>query len=85
MSIEARVIRVIRENSEDIDALPTDADLRDELGIDSFGTMMIVNGIEDDFSVTIDEADIPSIRTVADIVHLLRDKYGISEEDTPET
>ena len=84
MSIETRVIRVIRENSEDIDALPTDADLRDELGIDSFGTMMIVNGIEDDFSVTIDEADIPSIRTVADIVHLLRDKYGISEEDSPE-
>ncbi len=84
MSIEARVIRVIRENSEDITALPPNADLRDDLGIDSFGTMMIVNGIEDDFSLTIDEADIQSIRTVADIVRILRDKYGIREEDTPE-
>ena len=84
MSIENRVIRVIRENSESIDALPPDADLRDDLGIDSFGTMMIINGIEDDFSVTIDEADLPSIRTVTDIVKILRDKYGIREEDRSE-
>lgn len=84
MSIEARVLKVIRENSEAMDTLPPDADLRNDLGIDSFGTMMIVNGIEDDFSVTIEEADIQSIRTIGDIVHLLRDKYGIREEDSSE-
>jgi len=84
MSIEDRVIHVIRENSERIDELSPDADLRDDLGIDSFGTMMIINGIEDDFSMTIDEADLPSIRTVTDIVRILRDKYGIREEDFSE-
>ena len=81
MKLEEKVIAVIRENSERLQIIPPDADLQDDLGIDSFGTIMIVNGIEDAFSITIDETDLKKIRTVSDIVRILRENYGIKEDE----
>ncbi|MBN1307799.1 MAG: acyl carrier protein [Chitinispirillaceae bacterium] len=80
MTLEERVIAVIRENSEERCAVTLLADLQKDLGIDSFGRIMIINGIEDAFSITIDEKDLPAIRTVADIVAMLRTTYGINEQ-----
>ena len=79
MTLEERIIKVIRENSEEKGEFSPAADLRNDLGIDSFGRIMIVNGIEDEFAVTIDENDLPAIRTVADIAAILRNRYGIGE------
>ncbi|MBN1577784.1 MAG: acyl carrier protein [Chitinispirillaceae bacterium] len=81
MTLEERVIAVIRENSEERGAVTPASDLQNDLGIDSFGRIMIVNGIEDAFSITVDEKDIPAIRTVADIVTMLRNNYGVDEKD----
>ena len=81
MTLEERVIAVIRENSEERGVVTPVSDLQKDLGIDSFGRIMIVNGIEDAFSITIDEKDLPAIRTVTDIVTLLRTNYGIYEKD----
>jgi acyl carrier protein len=77
MTLEERVIAVIRENSEEKGAISPAADLQRDLGIDSFGRIMIVNGIENEFSITIDESDIASIKTVADVAAILRDRYGM--------
>ena len=79
MTLEDKVIAVIRENSEDVTEIATDADLVNDVGIDSFGMIMIVNGIEDAFSITVKEEDIAKIRTVNDIAGLLRNDYGIKE------
>lgn len=46
-------------------------------GIDSFGRLMIVNAIEDAFSITIDDESIAGIRTAAIIVDKLRSIQGI--------
>ena len=81
MKLEEKVIAVIRENSERLENIPPDADLQDDLGIDSFGTIMIVNGIEDAFSITIDEADLKKIRTISDIVRILHEHYGVKEDE----
>ena len=81
MKLEEKVLAVIRENSERLENIPPDADLQDDLGIDSFGTIMIVNGIEDAFSITIDETDLKKIRTVSDIVRILRENYGVKENE----
>jgi len=79
MTLEDKVIAVIRENSEDVTEIASDADLVKDIGIDSFGMIMIVNGIEDAFSIAVKEEDIAKIRTIKDITGLLRNDYGIKE------
>jgi acyl carrier protein len=79
MTLKGKVIEVIRKNSENLESVSSDADLVKEVGIDSFGMIMIVNAIEDAFSISVEEEDITTIRTVDDITHLLRTKYGIKD------
>lgn len=79
MTIEERIISVIKENSEDINDIPVTADLQEDIGIDSFGTLMIVNGIEDEFDISINEEHAKAIRSVSDIVTILKQQYGIEE------
>ena len=46
-----------------------------ELNIDSFGNLMIVNAIEDEFSIEVDEEDIEKFATVNEIIDVLQSKY----------
>jgi acyl carrier protein len=39
---------------------------------------MIVNALEDEFGITVEEADIKGLVTVNDIVRLLKTKYAVS-------
>ncbi len=77
MQLEERVINVILNNSEDIDKIFIESDLREDLGIDSFGTIMIVNGIEEEFNITINDDYIEKINSVKDIAVMLQTQYGI--------
>jgi acyl carrier protein len=77
MKIEERVIEVILANSEEIEEITVDSHLEEDLGIDSFGTLMIVNGLEDEFEIVIEERHVKEIRTVREIVEVLRRSYGI--------
>lgn len=70
-----KVITILKENSNWKGEIDPDLDIRDDLGIESFDTLMIVNAIEDEFSIEIDEADFKEINRVEDIVNLLHDKY----------
>jgi acyl carrier protein len=75
MKIEERVLSIVRDNTEESRHVTLSSDLRKELGLDSFGTLMVINAIEDGFAVTVDQADFCRVNTVADIVALLRSKY----------
>jgi acyl carrier protein len=75
MKIEERVLSIIRDNTEKSPGVTLASDLRKELGLDSFGTLMVINGIEEGFGVSVDQADFCRVNTVADIVTLLRSKY----------
>ena len=77
--LEDRVISTIRNNMEEVEDVKIDSDLEADLGIDSFGVLMIINGIEDEFNITIDEGHILKTRTVGEIVSVLKDVYGIKE------
>ena len=69
MSFENLIIRLIRETMEDPDLeITLETRLEEDLGLDSFSSMMILNGIEDEFQVTIDESEVNGISTVKDIV-----------------
>jgi acyl carrier protein len=80
MELEQKVMDLIRSNIEKKYAVTLESDLRQDLEVDSFGTIMIVNAIEDEFGITVEEADIKGLVTVADIVRLLKTKYSVSTE-----
>ena len=47
MRTEERVIEVIRKNSEEeVEEISGDSRLEDDLGLDSFARLMIINGID---------------------------------------
>lgn len=75
--LEQRVLRTLRETIADVGDIDMDANLETDLGLDSFGTLMVINDIEDAFNITIEEELVFKIRTVREIVSVLRDTYGI--------
>ena len=80
MNLEEQIISIIKDNIEEKYDVTADTDLRNELGLDSFDTMMIINAIEDEFDITIEESDFDNIKTVFDIIKLLLTKYVIVTE-----
>ncbi len=76
MSIEDTVLRIVNQNSEVNSVITLQTDLRKDLNVDSFGTVMIINAIEDEFKMTVDERDFNEVVTVSDIIGLLETKYG---------
>jgi acyl carrier protein len=80
MELERKVMDLIRSNIEKKYAVTLESDLRQDLEVDSFGTIMIVNAIEDEFNITVEEADIKGLVTVDDIIQLLKIKYSVSTE-----
>ena len=80
MNLEKQIISIIKDNIEEKYDVTADTDLRNELGLDSFDTMMIINAIEDEFDITIEESDFDNIKTVLDIIKLLQGKYIIVTE-----
>jgi acyl carrier protein len=75
MTIEEQVVSIVRDNTETNHAVTMASDLRKELCLDSFGTLMVINAIEDDFGVSVDQKDFCQVKTVADVVSLLQTKY----------
>lgn len=80
MNLEEQIISIIKDNIEEKYDVTANTDLRNELGLDSFDTMMIINAIEDEFDITIEESDFDNIKTVLDIIKLLLTKYVIVTE-----
>lgn len=75
MELEEQVMDLIRSNIEKKYVITLQSNLRQDLAVDSFGTMMIINAIEDAFNIVVNENDIRTLVTVHDIVALLKTKY----------
>ncbi len=75
MKIEEKVISIVRENTEEKEPISLGTDLRRELRLDSFGTLMLINALEEGFAIAVEESDFGRVNTVGDIVSLLRGKY----------
>ena len=83
MSLEDRwtreVVEIVAEIAEvSADEISNAANL-EELGVDSLDGLRIVAAVEKRFGVVIDEAQIGSIRTMTDIVGLVR-RYSSGTE-----
>ncbi|MEL7564120.1 MAG: acyl carrier protein [Dehalobacterium sp.] len=75
MSLEERVIDTVARNLEKTHKISLESRLIEDLGVDSFNTMMIMSGLEDEFSISLDERDFQGIEKVSDIVAHLRKMF----------
>ncbi|MFC1806872.1 acyl carrier protein [Candidatus Omnitrophota bacterium] len=73
MTLEERVIKIIEENLEEKAKVTADIDLRNELGLDSFAMVIIVNALEDEFGINIEDQHYRGIKNVKDIVKALKE------------
>ena len=72
MNIEESVLKVVEENLEGDFKVTIKSILIDDLGADSFNIMMIIAGLEDEFSIEISEDEFFGIETVGDIVDKIK-------------
>ncbi len=75
MKLEDKILDIFRANTEAKDEVTLASDLRKELHLDSFGTLMIINALEEAFGITLEEGDFTRVASVADVAGLLRSKY----------
>ena len=75
MSIGKRVIDIVSKNIEKGHEVTLSANLVEDLGVDSFGVLMIITALEDEFGITVDEEDFKDIITVRNIVEQVKTKY----------
>ncbi|MGI6685290.1 MAG: acyl carrier protein [Bacillota bacterium] len=75
MSLEKQVINIVARNLEKSYQVTLGSKLIEDLGVDSFNTIMIMTDLEDEFSISLDERDFTGIEKVSDIVDYLRSKY----------
>jgi acyl carrier protein len=75
METHEKIISIITEIKESNLHVTLESKLSEDLGIDSFDTIMLINTIEDEFSIEIESSDLEKINTVNDIVMLLNEKY----------
>lgn len=77
-TIEEAVITALKENTSWDGEIKMEQTLRDELGIDSFGVLMIINTLEDEFGIEISNEDIEGLGTVADIINRLKEILSVN-------
>lgn len=71
MKLEEKVIEIIKENIEWEGEINMKHNLVTDLDIDSFSMLMIINTLEDEFSIQIEDENLEGLRTVSDIVEKL--------------
>ena len=74
MELFSKVASIISQNKNCTEAIkPTDR-LKEDLGIDSFDGLMIVNDIEDEFGISIEPEELKTLKVVQDIADKLEVK-----------
>lgn len=71
-------IKEVLESTSNVDPslVTPEANLRDDLGIDSLDSVEIIIALESEFNITIDDEEIKTLATVGDIIKLLESKLN---------
>lgn len=75
-AINQKVLTVIREQGYDDIGVTVESSLRDDLGVDSIGLMVVIIALEDAFEMTIPDEDIDRLITMGDLLTYLEYKIG---------
>lgn len=79
MKLEEKVIEIVKENIEWEGEININHNLVKDLDIDSFSMLMIVNTLEEDFSIQIEDEDLKGLNTVSDIVERFKEKLSVKK------
>lgn len=71
MKLEKKVTEIIKENIEWEGEINMKHNLFTDLDIDSFSMLMIINTLENEFSIQIENENLEGLKTVSDIVEKL--------------
>ncbi len=69
-----KVFNAVFEDDVDISAVKEDADLREDIGINSIGMLYMAMAIEEEFGVKFTNDDFPNMKTVADVIACIEGK-----------
>ena len=69
-----KVFNAVFEDEVSADAVKPEADLRDDIGINSIGILYMAMAVEEEFGVKFTNDDFVGIRTVADVVACIEGK-----------
>ncbi len=69
--MEDRVIKAVRLCTVKQVNITAETSLRNDLGFDSFDTLMLISELEGEFNINIDENDFDGIDTISDITERL--------------
>lgn len=72
-----KIKKIIFDNIDNKVNIEDSTDLRTGIQIDSFDTLMIMTGIEDEFKITLEEDEFKKVGTPLQILSLLKEKYGV--------
>lgn len=76
MNLEEKVLAIVAENSHNKDVPVTlDSRFNEDLGIDSFSTIMILNSIEDEYDFNLDTALLKGVTTGRDVIAMLKEHF----------
>ncbi len=67
---------LVEQMSLDPDAITMEAELVNDLGLNSLEMADMVVICEDKFDITFDEQDLPGLMTIGDIVNYIENKIG---------
>jgi len=76
MGFREKIIELVKENLENKGVNVTgESLLEDDLGFDSFATVMLINSIEDEFGINIDVDSVKDTLTVNDVIKRLIENH----------
>ncbi len=75
MKIDELIISIIETNLENKAKITRETNIKSDINVDSFGMVIIINALEEEFSITIDDADFYKAETISDIISILKTKY----------
>ena len=74
-AFERRIIDIITNHTEVQVPVTLESNLVEDLSVDSFGTVMIMDAIEEAFGIALQETDFEQLKTVNDIVQRLVTRF----------
>jgi len=72
MELENKIFEIIKSNVKYNEEITLQTELDEDLNIGSFDRLMIINALEDEFKVQVEDSELSEIKTVNDIVEIIK-------------
>ena len=69
-----KVFNAVFEDSVDVAAVKAEANLREDLGINSIGLLYMAMAVEEEFEIKFSNEDLKNVTTVADVIACIEGK-----------